>query len=345
MPFVVPDRASGRMPPMQHAQPLRIDGHLDLAYLVLQGVQLERPSADPQRFGVNLPALRAGGVGLALGTIFTEHGSSEAWGYRADDDGREAHEAGLRQLRVYQGLEAAGAIRVVRRRDDLTALGDEGPLRVVLLMECADPIRAPDEARWWFDAGVRVVGMAWAHGSRYCGGNMRHGPLTAQGRELVQAFDALGVLHDASHLSRESFDDLMQATDRRVVASHSNCAALTADVPRHLTDAQVRAIAARDGLCGLNLFGKFLASDRPATLDDAVRHVLHVRALAGDGAIALGSDFDGGFTPLDCPEGARRPEELPQLDAALERAGVTGAALEGFQSANWLRVLQAALPA
>jgi membrane dipeptidase len=137
----------------------------------------------------------------------------------------------------------------------------------------------------------------------------------------------------------------MRVTDRRVVASHSNCAAITADVPRHLTDAQVRAIAARGGLCGLNLFGKFLAKDRPATLDDAVRHVLHVRGLAGDGAIALGSDFDGGFTPLDCPAGAQRPEQLPALDAALERAGVTGAALDGFRSANWLRVLRQALPA
>ena len=82
-----------------------------------------------------------------------------------------------------------------------------------------------------------------------------------------------------------------------------------------------------------------------------MRHVLHVRALAGDGAIALGSDFDGGFTPLDCPVGARRPEEiprpeeLPQLDAALERAGLSGPALRGFQCENWLRVLRQALPA
>ena len=292
---------------MSFPAPLRIDGHLDLAYLALQGVNLERTSDRPEKFGVNLPALRAGGVGLALGTIFTERGSADAWGYPADDDGTLAERAGQRQLEVYRGLETSGAIRLVRTRRDLDAVGDGGPMHVVVLMECADPIRTPAHARWWFDAGVRVVGMAWAYGSRFCGGNMQEGPLNAQGRELVQAFDALGMLHDASHLSRQSFDDLMQVTDRCVVASHSNCAAITADVPRHLTDAQIRAIAARGGLCGLNLFGKFLAKDRPATLDDAVRHVLHVRALAGDGAIALGSDFDGGFTPLDCPAGAQRP--------------------------------------
>jgi membrane dipeptidase len=325
------------------AQPW-IDGHLDLAYLSQHGVDLRVPSVQPDRFGVSLPALARGGVGLVLGTIFTERGSADAWGYPADDDGSVAERAGRLQLEIYERLEADGHIRIVRRLGDLDGAGEAGPLRVVILMECADPIRTPAHARWWFDHGVRVVGMAWAHGSRFCGGNAQDGPLTAQGRDLVQAFDALGMLHDASHLSRRSFDDLMQMTDRRVVASHSNCASITADVPRHLTDAQVRAIAARGGLCGLNLYGKFLAKDRAATLDDAVRHVLHVRALAGDGAIALGSDFDGGFTPLDCPVGVQRPEELPRLGEALERAGVTGAALEGFRSANWLRVLRQSLP-
>ena len=322
-----------------------VDGHLDLAYLAQHGVDLLATSAQPDRFGVNLPALAAGGAGLVLGTIFTERGSSDPWGYPSDDDGAAAERAGRLQLEIYERLEASGAIRIVRRRADLEGFGDTGPLRVVILMECADPIRTPDHARWWFDRGVRVVGMAWAHGSRFCGGNAQDGPLTAQGRELVQAFDALGVLHDASHLSRASFDDLLACSDRRVVASHSNCASITDDLPRHLTDAQIRAIGARGGLCGLNLYGKFLAKDRPATLADAVAHVLRVRELAGDGAIALGSDFDGGFTPLDCPPGAQRPEDLPHLAGALERAGVTGAALDGFRSANWLRVLREALPA
>jgi len=322
-----------------------IDGHLDLAYLAQHGVDLLATSAQPDRFGVNLPALAAGGAGLVLGTIFTERGSTDPWGYPSDDDGAAAERAGRLQLEIYERLEASGAIRIVRRRADLEGFGDTGPLRVVILMECADPIRTPDHARWWFDRGVRVVGMAWAHGSRFCGGNAQDGPLTAQGRELVQAFDALGVLHDASHLSRRSFDDLLACSDRRVVASHSNCASITADLPRHLTDAQIRAIGARGGLCGLNLYGKFLAKDRPATLADAVAHVLRVRELAGDGAIALGSDFDGGFTPLDCPPGAQRPEDLPHLAGALERAGVTGTALDGFRNANWLRVLREALPA
>ena len=88
-----------------------IDGHLDLAYLAMQGVDMESPSPDRDRFGVNLPALKAGGVGLCLATIFTERGADAPWGYPADDDGSAAARAGRLQLRVYQGMEARGAIR------------------------------------------------------------------------------------------------------------------------------------------------------------------------------------------------------------------------------------------
>ena len=322
-----------------------IDGHLDLAYLAQQGLDLRSPSSQPDRFGVTLPALRAGGVRLALATLFTERGSRDPWGYPADDDGNAAWSAAMRQMDIYRSLETAGALQLVRRRSDLQAWDVEGPLRVVVLMEGADPVRTPEDVAHWFDLGVRVIGLTWAAGSRWAGGNAADGPLTSGGREVVRAMDEVGMLHDASHLSREAFEGLLQATDRTVVASHSNCAAITGDTPRHLTDTQVRAIAARGGLCGLNLFGKFLVQGRAATIDDAVAHVRRVRELAGAGAIALGSDFDGGFTPLDCPEGARRPEELASLDAALDRAGLTKDERAGFRCRNWLRVLQQSLPA
>jgi len=324
---------------------LRIDGHLDLAYLSLQGVDLLSPSSQPNRFGVNLPALRAAGVALALATIFTERGSDDPWGYPVHDPGgARAGHAGRRQLEIYRRMEDAGSIRIVRRRGELDGLGQDGPLRVVLLMEGADPIANPEEAAWWFDQGVRVVGLTWALGSRWAGGNAADGPLTHAGRELVRALDAAGVLHDASHLSRAAFEDLLACTERCVVASHSNCAVLAGDSPRHLTDGQILAIADRGGLCGLNLFGKFLKPTPGATMSDAVAHVMHVRALAGPGVIALGSDFDGGFTPLDCPPGAGRPEELPHLDAALTAAGLAASDLSAFRHGNWLRVLGRSLP-
>jgi membrane dipeptidase len=331
------------------AEPWWLDAHLDLAYLHLGGPAVTGELPDPAARGVSLPALARGDVRVFLGTIFTEVGTEavgKPWGYRDADDRDGAHAAGVRQLEVYEELERTGRARIVRTLADLDACAAAprgAPPGIVILMEGADPIRTPDEVSWWHARGVRVVGLTWALGSRYAGGNAAHGPLTDLGRRAVEAMDACGILHDASHLCDASFDGLCAATDARIVATHSNMRALMDDRQRHATDAQVREIARRDGMVGLNLYGKFLAAGRPATVDDAVRHVEHAASIAGRGRTGLGSDFDGGFAPTDCPAGCGRPEELPALAAGLRAAGFGDADLAGFAHGNWLRTLRAQL--
>lgn len=321
-----------------------IDGHLDLAMLAMLG-QDPTQEADGQTRCVSLPALRRGGVDVVLGTIFTEAVTgtlADPVQYRAGDR-ESAHEAGLRQLAWYEAMEARGELSIVRSRADLT----RGALpRVVLLMECADPIRTPDEVAWWHARGIRVVGMAWARGSRYAGGNGAHGGLTSMGRDLVDALDAFGILHDASHLCDRSLDDLLARTPRTVVATHMNVREASGSVTnqRHLRSDHLLAIAARGGLAGLVLFRKFLTDAPSATVLDVVRHAEAIRSLAGAGAIGLGSDLDGGFLPADVPEGLRGPEQYDALARALESRGWSTTEVEQVRWANWLRVLSNCLP-
>jgi membrane dipeptidase len=336
-------------------RPRWIDGHLDLAYLAVNGrdmlasVPVEAPHA------CSLPALREGGVRVALGTIFTELGgdpATERVAYRTSDDLDGAHRAGLVQLEWYEEMERRGEIAIVRRRADLSrALAGDGPLGIVILMECADPIRSPDEAAWWHARGVRVVGMSWAYGSRYAGGNARAGGLAGIGRRLVEAFDALGIVHDASHLSRAAFDDLLAHTSRRVIATHSNAQALLEPSERHLTDAQIAAIAARDGWIGLNLYGRFLAHGRRATIDDCVAHAMHVARIAGARRVGLGSDLDGGFGRDQLPLEIQSPAQYGRLLDALETAGFARVAdadasswRSDYAEANLARILMESLP-
>lgn len=330
--------------------PWLVDGHLDLAYIALSGHDLlaDRPAGAESC--VTLPGLRRGGVRVALATIFTEEGGDPATnpcGYRSRDELDEAELAGRRQLDVYERLERAGDVRIVRGADDLPAEAgdrDGGPLRVVLLMECADPIRDADHAAWWVERGVRAVGLAWARGSRFAGGNGAPGPITPAGRDLVEALDKLGVIHDASHLSDEGFDNLMTLARGPIVASHSNARAITGDSQRHLADSQIAAIGRRGGVVGLNLFGKFLCRDRRATIDDCVAHVEHAAAIMGHRlGVALGSDMDGGFGPAELPVGLESPDALPALIEALRSRGWSDDDCAGFAHGNWMRVLGEAL--
>ncbi len=330
-----------------NSDPFWVDAHLDLAYLAVNGRDLREAVSDDSPHALTLPALREGGVRVAFGTIFTELGADpakEKAGYRDSDDLTGAHRAGVAQLEWYEEMERCGEVKIIRSERDLDSSlrGEDARIGIILLMECADPIRSPDEVAWWHARGLRVVGMSWGHGSRYAGGNARAGGITPLGRRFVEALDACGILHDASHLSRAAFDDLLTLTPRTIIASHSNAQALLQPSERHLTDAQITAIRDRAGWIGLNLYGKFLAHDRRATLADCIHHTLHVARLVGADRVGLGSDLDGGFSRADLPREIQAPRDYRQLLAGLDAAGFArlGGTHQGFAHGNIVRVLR-----
>jgi len=321
-----------------------VDGHLDLAYIAMQGGDIRKDPQPSETRCVSIPALRRGNVGVIAATIFVERGSDAAaqpWGYHDENDWIGANRAAELQMAVYESLERDGLLRIVRTAADLD---DDSTLRLLILMEGADPIRDASDVPRWHARGVRMCGLTWALGSRFAGGNQSGGGLTSQGRDVVAAFDALGILHDASHLSDQAFDDLAAATTRPIVASHSNCRALMQPNQRHLRDDHIRVIASRSGVVGLNLYGKFLVGHRPATLHDALNHVQHVADIAQcDNLCALGSDLDGGFTAQSVPEELRGPDRYNALTDALVLRGWSESACRKFAGENWMRVWRATL--
>jgi membrane dipeptidase len=321
-----------------------IDGHLDLAYLAVQGRDLRR-RVDDDDACVSLPALRDAPVTLAMATIFTAPGRSDDPAcYRDSDDVEAAEAAGRRQLAVYERLESEGALSIVRTAGDLERR--DHVLRVILLMEGADPIRGPERVPWWFDRGLRLVGLTWSSGTRYAGGNAHAGPLTPRGIDLVAALDEVGIIHDASHLCDAALEGLLAHTSGPVVATHSNCRALVADDERHLRDDQIGAIVDRGGVIGLNLHRPFLTARGPACIDDCIRHVTRLTEIAGHRrSVALGSDMDGGFGTSDLPVDLDAPAHLPRLADALRRHGWSEPEVRGFAHDNWMTFLRRELRA
>jgi membrane dipeptidase len=84
-----------------------------------------------------------------------------------------------------------------------------------------------------------------------------HGGLTDFGREVVLGMNRLGMLVDVSHVSDDTIVDVLEASRAPVFASHSSCRALS-NIPRNLTDEQIRAIAAKGGVVMVNVGSIFL---------------------------------------------------------------------------------------
>ncbi len=326
------------------------DGHLDLACMALEGRDLRVPLVEavgpPQPPSITLASLREGAVSRFLATLYTGLGTDGPCGY-ATIDSDAAHDAARAQHRVYSSLAETGALRLARSSCEIESPQDGAV--AILLMEGADPIRTPDEAEWWFDRGVRVVGLTWARGTRYAGGNAAPGPLTPAGRVLVRVLDQLGVIHDLSHLADEAAWQLLDLARRPVIASHSNCRALAlGHSQRNLPDDLIRAIGERGGVIGLNLFSLFLSPQgekRRATIEETISHVERIVELTGrNDVVALGSDMDGGFGADRLPEGINSPRDLPRLTEALQARGWSEDQVKGFQFENWMRFLRQSLP-
>jgi membrane dipeptidase len=316
-----------------------IDGHIDLAYIALQGRNIRIRCTNPDEECISIPDLIDSPIKTFFGTMYTSP-QNKVCGYGDHTDREAAFQAGVKQLSIYQELEADGLIRVQHQGCEL-----QNALSMLLLMEGADPIRNPDDVQWWREQGLRVVGLTWSVGTRYAGGNSSLGPLTDEGIELIAALDEAGIAHDVSHLSDEAFDGVMKYAKGTIIASHSNSrAVLGNDSQRHLRDDQAKEIFSRGGVIGLNLCTQFLSKDfskenTDATIEDCVEHVLHYCELAGNcNQVALGSDFDGGFSTKYLPIGLKHPRDVLHLEHALKTAGFDDEALASCSSGAWIRL-------
>jgi membrane dipeptidase len=247
-------------------------------------------------------------------------------------------------------LERAGHLRIARAAGDLdTALGDEGPPAAVLHLEGAEAIDpALESLDLWYQAGLRSLGPVWSRGNAFGHGvpfispsTPDTGPgLTEAGRALASRCAQLGIAIDVSHLNEAGFWDLAGMELGPIVASHSAVHALC-QTSRNLTDAQIDAIGASDGLIGIVFACPFLrtdfADDPDTPLELIAAHARYVADRIGVRHVALGSDYDGATIPAGLGDVAGTPRLLD----ALRGVGFTGDELSAIAWGNWRRVLAA----
>lgn len=164
------------------------------------------------------------------------------------------------------------------------------------------------------------------------------GGLTDKGREFVCEMEWLGMIVDVSHLSDAGFYDVLEATKKPFVASHSNAREVCGCV-RNLTDDMIRRLAERGGCTGLNFCADFLkvmpvGEPNPGAIEDVVRHAIHITNVGGIEVLGLGSDFDG----IDTNEGLPGVQSMGHLWDALHKAGYRQSELDKIFSENVLRV-------
>ena len=241
-----------------------------------------------------------------------------------------------------------GQVKIVRRADELQACIDGGVFSAILHFEGAEAIDEDLNAlEVFYQAGLRSLGIVWSRPTIFAHGvpiafpsSPDIGPgLTDAGKRLVKRCNELGIMIDLSHMNEKGFWDVAALSDAPLVATHSNVHAIC-PISRNLTDKQLDAIKASDGMVGLNFATGFLNedgardSDRP--LDIMVRHLDYLVERLGETRVGLGSDYDGARVP----DAVGDVSKLPNLIAALKSAGYDDMLLHKLTHQNWVRVLR-----
>ncbi len=234
-----------------------------------------------------------------------------------------------------------GGFRVIRTRGDLDALLEarargETVVGGMLGLEGAHAFEGKlENLDRLYEAGLRVFGLAHFvdtdHGGSAHG--THKGGLTDLGRQAVARAGELGMVIDLAHSSPEVFRDVLAVAERPVIVSHTGVKATCCTV-RNLSDDQIRAVAATGGVIGIGFFEYAVCSD---CLADSIRAMRHVAGLVGAEHVALGSDWDGATTSIDCTG-------LPLVTQQLLESGFTRDEVRAIMGGNALRVLRAVLP-
>lgn len=259
------------------------DLHCDTA----SRMQAEQGSLADGDYQVTLTKARAFERWAQVFAIFVRDGSS----------GEAAHRVYRAQVDYFAAQLAlnSGAICQCRTAQQLNEALRSGKRAAILSVENGSALGGRIETLREFAAdGVRALTLTWFGENDLGFGSIAGGRLKPFGREVLKALPQYGIVPDISHLSDEGMADVFSQYDGPVIATHSNARAVTGHC-RNLTNAQIGEIVRRGGIIGLNLYGPFLTSDAPgACCEDAYRHIDAFLSLGAQGALCLGTDFDGG---------------------------------------------------
>lgn len=224
--------------------------------------------------------------------------------------------------------------------NDILLEANQNKIGCLLHLEGAEALGSDVELiRIFYCLGLRSIGLTWNYRNLMADGvneGASAGGLSKKGRQLIRELSNLGIILDLAHLSEKSFYEAIEFYDKPLIVSHANARNLCAH-RRNLSDDQLKAVQANDGVVGVTGVKDFVSAN-DATIIDLIDHIIYITDLIGSRHVALGSDFDGAdhmvMTGID---------DYRHWENLLQKKGFSPAEIDSILYSNALRILKAIL--
>ena len=361
-----------------HSQVLVIDPHVDI------------PSPSKAKAGATIDAgtqidvakLRKGQVDAIFPSVFVEQSARTPEGYAAARKEADDKLAAILDIAAKHPNEVV----IARSADDIQKAEKVGKTAILISFLNAYSLgKDPSALKGFYDKGVRVFGLVHAGNNDFADSSRSHARdkagenhgLSPAGKQAIALANDLGILVDVSQLTTDGFRQAIATSRAPVIASHSGVAGVVKSA-RNLTDDELDAIKANNGVVGIVAFSSYLRQQTPE-VEAAVKAVrqkygavngyegltqaqrdalgketaaLQVRASVDDFAasidyavkrigvdhVAISSDFNHGGGVA----GFEDEGDAPNVTKALLAKGYSQADIAKLWGGNVLRVLRAA---
>jgi len=317
-----------------------LDGHSD----ILTDVTIKRLSGETDVFRkYHAERLREGNIGGLILVIWVDPRYSDNPARRLLDILGATFEE-LEDMKDYAGI--------VYRYGDMDEIQNSGRMPIVLGMEGLSGLGGnADLIKFLYKLGIRHASLTWNEENEFATGvsssNTDRG-ITESGIKVLKIMEELGMIVDVSHANEKTFWDIYRHTEKPFIASHSNAYALCS-VPRNLKDDQIKAIAERGGVIGINAWPAFVHKECP-DLRNLSRHIDYIAELVGIDHVGFGFDFCD-FLNEDVTAGFREGEaaaskgiedasKIPALIELLKAKGYTNEDIQKIAYGNMERIIK-----
>ena len=274
------DASSGVSPRAKaiHDSALVVDTHADTPQRFLYG-NFDIGNSDPKDIGhISLDKARAGNLGAEFFSIWADPVTTQGHFAKSTFDMIDSvyEQAARHPDRMMMAFSVADIERAHKQKKLAALMGIEGGHSI------ENDIRL---LRDYYRLGVRYMTVTWSNSTDWAessgdvkvpGVNPPHG-LTDFGKQVVREMNRLGMMLDISHVSDQTFYDVIATTQAPVIASHSSARTLT-NHARNMTDDMLRAVTKNGGVVQVNFF--------PAFIDENFRKAYAAQAKERDAAIA-----------------------------------------------------------
>ena len=329
---------------------------------------------------VDLPRMQEGGLHSEFFAVFISQGP------RDDSSIYDAHRRALNNFKaISDNIRKNSAVAELSYSPaDAYRIFKEGKIAAFIGLENGYPIgKDISRVKHYYDLGARYITLCHSRNNDICDSSTdskgsEHNGLSEFGSQVVAEMNRIGMMIDVSHISDNSFYDVLKKSKAPVIASHSSCRALCEN-PRNISDDMLLELKNNGGVIQICILSNYLKIPEPnPVLESKLREVRekygnysnlsaeqqnqmrneyraiqkqHQKLATVTDVVdhidhvvqVIGIDYVGIGTDFDGGggvEGCRTASEMKNITIELLRRGYKNAEIEKIWSGNIMRVFR-----